>query len=181
MIQRFLRANIPPSDTYKLKPCQYMLIYNEKYKKAERYSSSSALTKMVRINDGDRIEARTGNHLFPQPVDEEAGRIISLLRKLKPISSRLPPSVMIAEVLTPDEPHGSIGIFDKTIADEIVGLLKNNAFKVFIKQGPERDANILGCSFSLQSNTRGQTRKSATSHNFIWTVRMLFYSSFLVS
>lgn len=81
-------------------------------------------SKMIWVNDVKRVVKLNRTHVIPQPSDQDKSNISDQLRRLSPLYSHLPPSVLITEVLAPNDPHGASGEFDLAMAEEIVGLLK---------------------------------------------------------
>lgn len=159
-IKRALRSNVPPSATYTLRHGQDVMVYSEKQRKwTKGLTVVRTGTKMIWVNSGKRIIKLNKTHVIPKPNDLDKSNISSLLRRLSPFNSQLPPSVLITEVLTPNDPHSTSGDFDQAIADEIVGLLNKREFRVVVKQEIGEGANILGGRFVLAIKNKGTDKE----------------------
>ena len=125
-IQRALNSNVPPSAKYTLREGQQVVLFSEKEKRWKPNLRVVKLeSKAVWVNDGNRVSKLSRTHVLPQPSHHDRRGIAKLLKRLKPLHSKLQHSIFLTKVLEPNDPRGTDGSFDEAMAKEIVGLLEN--------------------------------------------------------
>lgn len=105
-ISRALKSNTPPAANYTLKTGQTLMVYSKKQCKwVKNLTVVRVGSKMSWVNDEKRFVKINCTHVIPQPRDQDKSNISDLLRLLSPLDSHLPPSVLITEVLSPNDPR----------------------------------------------------------------------------
>lgn len=155
-VQQALKSKLPPATTYKISPGGQVYVHKEGAEKwVGPYEVTKTFDKVVFVARPDKEAQYSIDHVLPVQEANGNGLLHQVFHGLGTATSHQPPSILLTEVLAPNDPRSDSPQVLRAKEKEIAGLIDKGTFEVVVREEVPDGANILGGRMVLSIKNKG--------------------------